>query len=282
LSSTEDKEINETASSASIASKDNNMTNTYFSSELDFDAAKFERLLQPDFIKKIASTIPDIMLETRDAEEMFVRFASSSMQEHELAEETPETAKELVTCLAEMGFNESFLQKKFLHIDESILIHPAIDWALRYLRVLLYKPHPADPLKMSDFQPDIVEVEPDMCSVPLRSGRTVMAVILVLKTVNDFLEAPQDFEKELSVLFRKQNTESVFDIVQLITSLMSSIPSKDNLIVEGHLRATEEACLNLFFLTHFVHRYLLRDDAEPSAALDGLGQMICQYIDNRH
>jgi hypothetical protein len=126
------------------------VSNPYFPPGIDFDATRFERILEPDFIKKIADTIPELMLETRDAEEMFVRFASASMQAHPLAEETPETANDLVICLVWMGFRESFLRHKFVNVDESIFIHPAIDWALRYLRGLLYNPHPADPLKVSE------------------------------------------------------------------------------------------------------------------------------------
>jgi hypothetical protein len=123
--------------------------------------------------------------------------------------------------------------------------------------------------------------EPDMCSVPLRSGRTVMAVSLLLHTIHDFLEVPQEFETELKVLFEDQSADSIFETRRFIASLMDSIPPRDSIIIDGHLRATEEVCWRLFFLAHFVRYHLLSDDAEAIAALGGLGQMIYQHLAER-
>lgn len=123
---------------------------SYFPPGIDFDSAKCEKILQPEFIRQIANIIPVPLLETRDAEELLVRYASTFFKQHPLADEVPEKPKDLVSHLVDMGFQEAFFQDRFDHVDESIFIHSAADWALRYIRFLLYRPHPADPISKSE------------------------------------------------------------------------------------------------------------------------------------
>jgi hypothetical protein len=111
-----------------------------------------------------------------------------------------------------------------------------------------------------------------MLSIPLRSGRTVMAVSFILSTIHDFLEAPEEFETEL------KTTDCILEASGFVASLMDNVPPLDSIIVDGHLRATKEVCCRLFLLSQFVRLYLLNNDPEANAALNALGRLIYKHL----
>lgn len=104
--------------------------------------------------------------------------------------------------------------------------------------------------------------------IPLRSGRTLSAVSLLLFRINYFIESPEDFELERSILEMRDR----------IKSLLDSVPDYNELVVNGHLHCSELVCSNLIFLAEFAQNYLLEDDVEAILALGGLQQIISGFL----